>query len=435
MRCIVLISLALLVGCTEYDIDGNPDDVNPPIGPAPDIKVDPLSLSWGVKLPGCPSAAKTVTISNVGEEDLEVEEIRLAGDGSAYTLTAAPRTLAPGDAMEASVEFIAGTTIEYLAEIEVLSNDPDEELVAVDMSGEGGDNPTNEDIFDQSTPTKVDVLWVLDNSCSMSDTVTDLELAFDDFIGNFVTLGLDYQIGVTTTDMDDPTMQGRLQGPTLVMASATMSQSDIVQAFDDAVEPDATGSANEKALGAAYAALESPGYALSQGLVRQGANLAVIVVGDEDDQSSMSASQYVSWMDAYKLDPDMTTVSGLVPSGQNLFDPNGCVDPMSVPKLIDVIDETGGLRTPLCDLDFDEVMQWLSFTAAGLQTEFPLSGTPATGAVGIRVTVDGNSVSYDPLGANGWTYNWQTNTVVFHGQTIPGPGLTVVITYPVEGSC
>ncbi|MBW2258672.1 MAG: hypothetical protein JRI25_29345 [Deltaproteobacteria bacterium] len=80
-------------------------------------------------------------------------------------------------------------------------------------------------------------------------------------------------------------------------------------------------------------------------------------------------------------------------------------------------------------------MQWLSFTAAGLQTEFPLSGTPATGAVGIRVTVDGNSVSYDPLGANGWTYNWQTNTVVFHGQTIPGPGLTVVITYPVEGSC
>ncbi len=31
--------------------------------------------------------------------------------------------------------------------------------------------------------------------------------------------------------------------------------------------------------------------------------------------------------------------------------------------------------------------------------------------------------------------NWQTNTVGFHGQTIPGPGVTVVITYPVEGTC
>jgi hypothetical protein len=432
MRAIVLLSLALLAGCTEYDIEGNPDDVT---GPIPDIKVDPLSLSWGVKLPGCPSTPKVITISNVGESILEVDQIRLAGDSSAYTLTATPGTLAAGASMEASVEFVAGTTIEYLAEVEVLSNDPDEELVGVDMSGEGGNNPTNEDIFDQSTPTTVDVLWVLDNSCSMSDTVTDLEIAFDDFIGNFVTLGLDYQIGVTTTDMDNPTMQGRLQGPTHVMKSATMTQAQIVQAFDDAVEPNSAGSASEKALGAAYAALEDPGHALSEGLVRQGANLAVIVVGDEDDQSSMNRSQYVSWMDAYKIDPDMTTVSGLVPSGQNLFDPNGCVDPMSVPKIIGVIDDTGGLRTPLCDLDFDEVMQWLSFTAAGLQTEFLLSGTPASGAVGIHVTVDGNTIPYDVLGQNGWTYNWQTNAVVFHGSSIPGPGLTVVITYPVEGSC
>jgi len=432
MRGFALISLALLAGCTEYDLDGDPDDV---VGPVPDIKVDPLSLSWGVKLPGCPSDPKIITISNVGSADLRVNQIRLAGDSSAYTLTATPDTLAPGASMEASVAFVAGTTIEYLADVEVLSNDPDEDLVAVDLSGEGGNNPTNEDIFDQSSPTTVDVLWVLDNSCSMSDTVTDLEIAFDDFIGNFVTLGLDYQIGVVTTDMDDPTMQGRLQGPIHVMASASMSQPDIVQAFDDAVEPNSAGSATEKALGAAYAALESPGYALTDGLVRTDANLAVIVVGDEDDQSSMSANQYVSWMDAYKVDPDKTSVSGLVPSGSNPFDPTGCNDMMSVPKIIKVIDDTGGLRTRLCDLDFDQVMQWLSFTAAGLQTVFPLSGTPATGAAGIRVKVDGNTVPYDPLGQNGWTYNWQTNAVVFHGQAIPGPGVTVVITYPVEGSC
>lgn len=430
------IVVAALVGCQEYDLQEDPPGVT---GPRPDIQLEPESLSFGRQLTECPTDPRTVTVRNVGGSELRIDEVRFGGEGSsAYTFTGEPVDLLPGESFELQVVFEAGGHIAYPADLVVESNDPDEGVAAVGLDGEGGDNPFNEDTFLQDTPSSVDVLWVLDNSCSMSGTTAALEGAMDQFISSFVTLGLDYQMGVTTTDMDNPAHQGRLQGPTKVLTSA-MTQQAVVEGFDEAADPTSSGSGNEQALAAAYAALEAPGHALQEGLVRDDANLAVIVVGDEDDFSSQQAGYYTSWIDAYKVDPGMTSVSGLVPQsgdfGDIFNDPTGCVEAMAATKLIDVIDSTGGMRAPLCDLDFDQVMQWLSFTAAGLETAFPLSGTPLTGAAGIEVTVDGTSVAEDIWGQEGWRYDSQNNTVVFFGQSIPGPSSSVVITYPVSGTC
>jgi len=63
-------------------------------------------------------------------------------------------------------------------------------------------------------PIAVDMLWVIDNSGSMAEEVARLQDSFDVFMNEFVTLGLDYQIGVTTTDMVATDQSGRLPGPT-----------------------------------------------------------------------------------------------------------------------------------------------------------------------------------------------------------------------------
>ncbi len=442
MRALTLLPLALLAfGCTEYELDPG-HNVN--TGPQPDIEVDPTTLSWGVKLPDCPSDAKIVTVRNIGESRLIVSSLEITGDASAYDHLAPqlPIELATGEAFEIPVTFLAQTTIPYNASLLIGSNDPDEDIVAVTLTGEGGLNPSNEDVFQQAEPEAVDLLWVLDTSCSMSGVVAELETRFNEFINSFVALGLDYQIGATTSDMDSvgPGNQGTLLGP--VLSSATMTQAEIVQGFDDQVNPTTAGSATEKVLGAAYDALIQPnGHGVIDGLVRPDANLAVIVVGDEDDQSSRGSQFYVDWMDSYKASPSMTSISAIIPvstgGGSNIFNLDGCIDMLGMQVISGAVDGTGGEKQNLCELEssFAEIMDWLSFAAAGMSTSFDLSSTPAAGVAGMVVTVDGVSVPMDPFRTQGFSYNPQTNQVSFHGSAIPGPGADIVVTYPVSGEC
>ena len=60
----------------------------------------------------------------------------------------------------------------------------------------------------------MDVLWVIDNSCSMLEEQTTLINNFGAFIGYFLDSQLDWHIGVTSTDMTnggEPGTQGILR--------------------------------------------------------------------------------------------------------------------------------------------------------------------------------------------------------------------------------
>jgi hypothetical protein len=72
-------------------------------------------------------------------------------------------------------------------------------------------NPTQTDVIVQVTTPMVDILWTIDNSCSMSDEQLALTDNFPKFMDYFLGSGLDYHIGVTSTDMDDLTHKGKLQ--------------------------------------------------------------------------------------------------------------------------------------------------------------------------------------------------------------------------------
>lgn len=71
---------------------------------------------------------------------------------------------------------------------------------------------TAKDVFQQVRKNTVDVLMVVDNSCSMFEEQDNLAANFSSFISAFEGVDVDWQIGVTTTDTADAAQSGHLLG-------------------------------------------------------------------------------------------------------------------------------------------------------------------------------------------------------------------------------
>ncbi len=71
---------------------------------------------------------------------------------------------------------------------------------------------TTKDVFQQRRRNTVDVLMVVDNSCSMAEEQDSLAANFASFISAFDGADVDWQMGVVTTDMASSDHKGRLVG-------------------------------------------------------------------------------------------------------------------------------------------------------------------------------------------------------------------------------
>ncbi|MCB9680872.1 MAG: hypothetical protein H6733_05310 [Alphaproteobacteria bacterium] len=446
--------LLALAACQEFTID-KPDD-SPPLDtidtdPAipvsqPDIEVTPAELRFGSLPPDCAAQDQLVTIKNVGEATLEVTEVALKGLGNeVFTLSdAGPYTLEPDDEVTVTVGFTPSDYVAYdRVKVRVTSNAPGEEQIDVPALGEGSTYTVAEEAFVQEQAGSVDVLWIIDNSESMSTELNDLANAMNTFIQSFVNLGLDFQIGVTTTDMSATGAQGRMLGPIITNATANP-----VQAFRTQTNQGAAGSADEMGLDASKTALTAPriNQSPNSDLIRADATLSVVVISDEDDYSSVTTQNYSNWLRGMKSDPDDVSFSGMVgPASGGLSACGGITSPTSAsaaPRYHQVINATNGVWANFCQFDIHPFLTHLSFVAAGLEFRFQLQNTPLTFAAdrastpeidGIRVEVDGTLIPYDPV--NGWTFDTATNAVEMHGTAIPSPGQTTIISYPQAGTC
>jgi hypothetical protein len=459
-----LLLVSLLEACQQYTIDGKEDPISEPeeetdLAPAtfPDLVVEPASLDFGPLALDC-ATEQLVTLTNVGDAQLVVEDVTLAGvDVAAFSELGEPMAIAPGDSRRVRVTFTASQVAAYAAQLDVRSNDPDTPTVAVPLAGEGAELATAEDLFEQVAVEKADVLFVIDNSPSMGEEVYDLASKLDVFIDGFVQLGLDFVIGVTTTDFsqDGPGYKGEIVGPLITSADL-----DPVGAFVGQTFLGFQGSSTERGFDAAYKALSAP--LINQenaGLLRPDATLSVVIVSDEDDASSLQASNspraIASFLEGLKVfpgtttpDPNLSSLSAITgpesPSGFGATYDDACGDEWTfgpvlttAPDYHDAIARTGGVWGDMCDLDPSRMTDFLDalvLVAAGYRDTFRLSfppyGDPATA---ITVTVDGAPV--DNNARNGWTYDAATQSVVLHGSAIPQPGEEVFVTYPYAPTC
>jgi hypothetical protein len=432
-----------LWACSDYDLSR--PDKEEPAGedtgteaeptPDPDIAVWPLTVDFGGHPKDCPAEPLEVTITNEGQGALEVTEITLDGSGLSAFATdwdGAPFTLAFEETRTVTVAFTPLAWVTYDVDVDVISNDPDEGTVSVDALGFGAEDTFYEQTFVQEYHTEVDVLWVIDNSCSMDEEMQQVALNFSSFVAEFVDLGLDYHLAVVTTDMDEPTDSGRFQGPVL-----TSDTPDIVAEFIAQVDQGSAGSGSERGFDAVQAALTEPLLSAENAdFLREDAALAVVVLSDEDDDSAMGASTFSSWFLSLKADPGQVSFSAICGDrtwGCQEFDFLGnTLSASGGDQYIDATLSTGGFFASICTADYTEVLQQISLTAAGMTVQFFLDFPPSSQA-SLQVHVDGTPITNDA--ANGWTYDSATVSLIFHGDAIPGPGASVIVAYPVAAEC
>ena len=159
----------------------------------------------------------------------------------------------------------------------------------IPLTGVGDQNARRAEIFQQVANKEVDVLFVIDDSCSMEENQREVAANFDEFIDAADERQVDFRLGITTTDTtQDP---GLLVGP--VISRATRNFKEV---FRQQAAVGIFGSGIETGLDAMQAALDEAdrGTPFNADLLRETAALVVIIVSDEDDQSAFAPPQYAN---------------------------------------------------------------------------------------------------------------------------------------------
>ena len=300
-----------------------------------------------------------------------------------------------------------------------------------------------EDVFYQLEAGEVDVLLVVDNSCSMEPYQDKLADNFDTFLTFFIEGDVDYHIGVITTTVADSTASARCPQATIDEIPGGGHLVDDVyitpetdggdQLFSDLVKVGTCGSGFEMGLESAWRAVTPP---LSQEdnftFLRDTAYLSVIFVSDEQDSSPAPVNDYINAFRDVKKSEDL----GYNASALVVNDIDTCnaeqVDSGADEgtRYLDVANQSDGVVANICADDFEDIVTELSLTSSQLTDTFYLSDLPAPES--IILAVDGEEVdcadgewSYQLLG----TDKEPMPAVVFDRVHLPPPQSKVTVLY------
>ncbi len=268
------------------------------------------------------------------------------------------------------------------------------------------------EVFDPS----VDILFVIDNSGSMQPHQTNLSNNVNRFIQSFVKKnGLDFHIGVVTTDMDNSGFGhsgpccGVLTGnPQFVQPSTP----NFAQALARNMVVGTDGSAQEQSFGPVIAALTEPNLSVGNvGFYRSKAHLAIIFVTDAEDQTPVPIDSFLNFLVALKGDTAKVSVYGaIVPSAETNCDRD---EPFSTPKRIEAllskVSNAGNNILSLCSPDYGNRLASLGDDLLRrVGSLIYLNRRPVSGT--IRVNFGSQNIPADPL--VGFRYDAFRNAII-----------------------
>ena len=286
---------------------------------------------------------------------------------------------------------------------------------------------TTSDKFTQATAKKnADILFVIDDSGSMSDNQNALSKAADDFIAEMTNSGLTYRTAVITTSdgATDPVNGDAyrlLRQYGIIENNTTMLKQALVAGIH--------GSAIETGIWNAEQALQVAnnnnnnvnGAVTLAGMPKAGSTLSVIIISDEKSQyTSRSNGVDFNTSDNLFIDRNIRVYSLI----------NTDTYALNQTQYDDLSSATGGIfanienRDNNGSLDFSDFMRHIATDAGGVASSFVLTH-PAT--VIHEVKVNGNIVVENAT--NGYTYEQSSKTIVFHGTAVPPAGATIEVTY------
>lgn len=411
-----LLALVALAGCNDNGLLGTPQN----------IEVTPGSLDFGRAGTG-EDFAQVVTITNTGGQDLLVTGVTIEPADAGYYIAGdlptpdQPWRLETDTWKPLEVHFAPDAIGDVLGQILVDSNDPDTPRAPVDLGGLAFQRIDDTFTQGQQVGGVADLLFIVDDSGSMSDDQTKLANSFSTFINWITGAMVQFHIAISTTDTSATGEQGAFVGTPKVIDNNTPN---VISAFQSNVQVGDTGSGSELGLEGSRLALSEPNLSgVNAGFLRAEARLYIVYVSDEEDQSSDSVATYKSFFENLKGDPDkvfFAAIAGPPPLG--CFNAYGNAE--GSPRYHDISAGTGGLFDTLCQADFGNTLQNLAFEVTSAEGEFFLTEVPVPETIEMIV----NGVTQTP---DRWTYNPGTNSVKFFEQWNPVPGAEVIAHYEV----
>ena len=390
-------------------------------GDAPVINIDPPEYDFGNTLVGCEETVN-ITISNIGNVDLVIDRIdyfiTYPADFGIYDYEnehgPLPWVILPGESVELSVFYYPTDVDVDYGRVEVHSNDPATPVVDASQVATGVYAATYEETFEQDEIEAVDILFVVDNSCSMTNKQTQLADNFGTFMNVFQTSGIDYHIGFITTDSHS--MKGDL-----ITNSTVDPIGDVAHIISNI---GINGSAIEKGIKYAYDALQA-GYDFGPGSLfwRNDAKLIVIFVSDEDDYGSVMPVDFKTYVIAVKGSADFVTAHAV--AGDY---PDGCTGNGGASegyKYYTLVSELNGNFLSICMDDWGTPIETLANESI-LKNTFTLTENAVQDTIYVEV---------DGIESSDWTYDAITNSISFNSGYTPLAGATIYVSYNPISDC
>lgn len=355
---------------------------------APMIELDPVEWDFADHEVGC-EQEREITIRNAGTAPLVLTELVFTPTSDELQMSfyfPSGTVLGPDQEQLATVHYEPHDDLPDTGYLHVYSNDPwTPDAVATQAGAAHYAGDVVDEYVGEST-AYLDVLWVVDDTGSMAPYVADVEATIaGPWTDLLVALGADYHQEVILTGTEQLLDYG------LAMLTPPMT---------------------------------SPGGPMD-GFLREDAGLFVMVVSDEDDQSSQTVAHYVAQLQALEPDPDMLVISAI--AGGAAGCDSGNVTAMPAPRLVDAANTTGGMDASLCG-DWATQLSglfWMPWTTG--EDTYELSEDPVEGT--IEVAIDGVPMYV------GWHYDDSLNAIVFEQAYVPLEGDAITIRYQRLGSC
>lgn len=335
------------------------------------------------------------------------------------------------------------------------------------------------DTYTQQAASKIDVLWVIDNSGSMAPRQENLARNFGAFISEFTRNSIDYRMAVTTTDIFKEA--GRFVGNPKIITPMTPN---VATVFANNVKVGINGSPYEVGMEAARLAIDLQGQANAAAVMqcqaacpttnqavcrakcttdtvfqflRRDAYLYLIFVSDEEDLSSQDVRYFYRYFETAKGVGNDGTVTTAAIMGDTPSNRCGATPGVRYKALSDL---TGGEVGSICDTNFAVTLGKLARNAVGLKRKFALQVKPNIQTIQVRLrypcnvpadqtascaSIDRTACMGNPVDSmnvvctpkqgapDGWTYEESGNRVYFAGESVPGLSAQIELQYYEEG--
>lgn len=278
--------------------------------------------------------------------------------------------------------------------------------------------------FQQAVGRGVDVLVVVDNSSSMLDEIKEMGRRFNSMMDNFV--GLDWQLGVITTDSSGHNELGRdgrldnFQGTNLRTISGRTPQAETLfrrtleyyedELYDCYNDEFVCPTNDEEALGSTLNAFRRRN-SDNSGFFRTGTDLAVIYIGDEDELSNggsgaTEASEVLNEFNrTFGSNKNMVAYGIIIePGDTGCFNQNrsffGGGGASYATHINDLVQLTGGITGSICDSNYSRNLSVIGQNIRKnlLVEEVTLSRDPISGSVEVSLIPNAPNISYQVRG-------------------------------------